>query len=75
MVVPSCVCVAFLTLQKGWTPLMEAARGGFKDIVEELAKRGADLNMRTVRTNQQLQMLIINSETQSLQYCVSTGSW
>ena len=27
---------------------MEAARGGFKDIVEELAKRGADLNMRTV---------------------------
>jgi hypothetical protein len=28
---------------------MEAARGGFKDIVEELAKRGADLNMRTVR--------------------------
>ena len=31
---------------------MEAARGGFKDIVEELAKRGpnCDLNMRTVRT-------------------------
>ena len=28
---------------------MEAARGGFKDIVEELAKRGADLDMRTVR--------------------------
>ena len=28
---------------------MEAARGGFSDIVEELAKRGADLNMRTVR--------------------------
>ena len=28
---------------------MEAARGGFKDIVEELAKRGADLNIRTVR--------------------------
>ena len=28
---------------------MEAARGGFKDIVEELAKRGADLNMKTVR--------------------------
>ena len=29
---------------------MEAARGGFKDIVEELAKRGpnCDLNMRTV---------------------------
>ena len=28
---------------------MEAARGGFKDIVEELTKRGADLDMRTVR--------------------------
>ena len=28
---------------------MEAARGGFRDIVEELAKRGADLNTRTVR--------------------------
>ena len=28
---------------------MEAACRGFKDIVEELAKRGADLNMRTVR--------------------------
>ena len=29
---------------------MEAARGGFEDIVEELAKRGpnCDLNMRTV---------------------------
>lgn len=29
---------------------MEAARKGYKEIVEELVRRGADLNMRTVRT-------------------------
>ena len=40
-----------LTFQKGWTPLMEAARKGFKDVVNELAKRGADINIQTVRTN------------------------
>ena len=40
-----------LTFQKGWTPLMEAARKGFKDVVEELAKRGADINIQTVRIN------------------------
>ena len=41
--------IASFILQKGWSPLMEAARGGFKGTLEELAKRGADLNMRTVR--------------------------
>ena len=44
------VSIPLYTFQNGWTPFMEAARGGFKDIVEELAKRGADLNMKTVRT-------------------------
>ena len=29
---------------------MEAARKGYTEIVDELAGRGADLNMRTVRT-------------------------
>ena len=43
------ISVASLLLQRGWSPLMEAARGGFKEIVEELAKRGADLDIRTVR--------------------------
>ena len=27
---------------------MEAARKGYRDIVEELARRGADLDVRTV---------------------------
>ena len=43
------LCDLPLNFQRGWSPLMEAARGGFKDIVEELAKRGVDLDMRTVR--------------------------
>ena len=36
---------------------MEAARGGFKDIVEELAKRRADLDMRTVRMTKLISLL------------------
>ena len=40
---------------------MEAARGGFKDIVEELAKRGADLDIRTVR--------MINLKSLLFSYC------
>ena len=31
---------------------MEAARKGYTDIVEELAKRGADVDLRTVRTKE-----------------------
>ena len=51
------ILVASHLLQRGWSPLMEAARGGFKDIVEELAKRGADLNMRTVRVTKLISLL------------------
>ena len=43
------IYIPFTSFQRGWSPLMEAARGGFKDIVEELAIRGADLNIRTVK--------------------------
>ena len=39
------------TTQDGGTPLIAAARGGYNDIVQELLKRGASVNVQD-RVNQ-----------------------
>ena len=35
-------------MQFGWTSVMEASKYGHYEVVEELAKRGANLNLTTV---------------------------
>ena len=38
--------VLWSTTQDGWTPLITAARGGYNDIVQELLKHGASVNVQ-----------------------------